>query len=263
MVVDSAAADPTGRFRFSLRTGEEAGVIFLASARHSGISYFASPMHPGMQVPDPYNVVVYDTALVSDPADLDVAIRHVVLTRLDGGLQVDEIIDVAGLPDRTLVAVDERTAVWKMSLPADAHGITVPAGGLPREALSFASGEVGVMSWVGPAGLRIVLKYVLPGESYELSLSRRTGRLEVIVSGPGVDTRAEGLSEAQTGLPVDRSIQRYAGSDMAAGSRIAVYLSVGPRSRLWAWAWFATAAILAAAAGVVSITTRRASSRAS
>jgi len=135
VVVDSTVSDAMGRFSFLLSSNEEPGAVFLAAARHHGILYWGPPVHAASPTDRvDYVVAVFDTTVVSAPdGDLRTSIRHVVITPGIAGLQVEEIIDIEGRPERTLVTSVDSIPVWVAELGAGASGVVLAEGGAPAE----------------------------------------------------------------------------------------------------------------------------------
>lgn len=252
-VVDSSVAGPEGRFVFSLPADPGGQTVFVTSARHQGILYLGPPVHEGTSVPDPYEIAVYDTAAVSVPVDLDVVMRHVVLTPLAGGLQVGEFLDVAGEVDRTLVASDPGVPVWSANLARGAHGVTTRANGGILD-VKTTDETVHLDGWLTPSGARLSLEYVLPGDRYDLELDHFTSRIEVIVSGARDEATAEGLSASPS---PDRTVQRFSGSDLPAGTRVRVRVPTPSDGGTWAWVWLLAGVVLSGAAALTWLAGRR------
>ena len=250
-LVDSAVSDESGRFSFALDIDEEPGVLFIAGARHGGVLYWGPPVH-GTSPPDlaDYVVAVFDTTVVSGPAEnLRTSIRHVVLTPGLAGLQVEEIIDIEGLDDRTLVSASDSTSVWVTRLADGALGVIPAQGGVPSEDLVLGQGMVGFSGALPPSGVRIVLQYILPSAEYVLRLGHRTGRLEVLVMpAPGLELTVEGLEEARVSSDMRVPVRRFSATELAAGATVSVRAEIKEPGRGSAWVWLFVAAALGAAA---------------
>ncbi len=249
---DSSRADARGRFSFTL-TGEEAGALFVAGARHEGVLYWGPPVHataPPEQ--EDYPVFVFDTAAVQAPvAELRTVIRHVVLTPTASAIQVEEIMDVAGRPDRTLVPATDSAIVWIGALASGARGVVVASGGVPGEDVVVLENQVGFRGALPPSGIRLVVQYFVPSLDYEFTAEHTTERLEVLaMPGPGTVFRVSGLTEAPTGGAMRVPVRRYAASDLQGGDRVTVAVSFEEPGRGRAWIWFLVALALGFAAFV-------------
>jgi hypothetical protein len=252
-VVDSVQADARGRFRFVLDDFARSETVFLVAARHAGALHFGPPLPDGMTPPDPYEVVVYDTAQVTQPVpDLEVEMRHAVLSPVPGGgLRVEEIMDIVGRPDQTLVPVPETSSIWETPLPPDASDAVVIPGGVPPESVTFEGGRVQLRSRLPPAGVRLAVRYVLPTSDFELALAHTTRRLAVMVGGVGVSARAEGLVGSRATDVSGETLQRFSGSDLPAGTSISVHVEVSTHGTWWAWIWLVLGIGLGTAAALV------------
>ena len=250
-VVDSTVSDASGRFSFALDVDEEPGAVFLTGARFGGVLYWGPPVH-GTSPADlaDYVVAVFDTSVVSGPADnLRTSIRHVVITPAVSGLQVEEIIDVEGLADRTLVPASDSTPVWSTELAAGALGVVPARGGVPSEDLFLGQGKAGFAGPLPPSGIRIVLQYVVPAMDYVLRLGQPTGRFELLVMPvPGLKLEIQGLKEAPVGSDMRVPVRRFAATDLAAGTTVSVRAEIEAPGRGRAWIWLLVAAALGAAA---------------
>ncbi len=261
-LVDSATTDASGRFVFSFDDEVDSGTVYLGAARHDGILYWGEPVHSTMsqEALESYTVLVYDTLVVAGPATgLRTAIRHVVVTPAMSGLQVEEIIDVEGLPDRTVVGAADTLAVWIAPLASGAHGVVPAPGGVAAEDLILMGEQVGYAGPLPPSGIRVVIQYVIPSPDYVLSLPNETGRLELLVMPvPGLDLKVSGLEESAVSGDMRVPVRRFSGLDLAAGSSISVRATIEQPGTTRVWPWFMASFVLGAAALVsVKMTSRR------
>lgn len=252
-VVDSTVTGPDGSFRFSLSDDEERP-LFLVAARHQGVRYFGPAQHAGFEPESPYEVVVYDTsAVASAPADLRVAVRHVVVTRGPaGGLDVAEVIDVIGPTNRTLVAASDTLALWSTALPDEAAMVEELEGQMPTGAVEFLDGRARLRSMVPPAGVRLSYTYRVPGETLELPIEHPTARVELVVA--GADAEVRGATHAETSTRAGRLLHRYEGTALESGETLEVRLveaGTGGAGDPWVWIWLAVGTGLLAAAGAL------------
>jgi len=259
-VVDSAVTGPDGSFRFFLSDDEERP-LFLVAARHQGVRYFGPALHAGLEPEGPYEVVVYDTSAVATaPADLRVAVRHVVVTPdPDGGLDVAEVIDVIGPADRTLVAASDTLALWSTALPDEAAQVEELEGQMPTGAVEFLEGRARLRSMIPPAGVRLSYTYRVPGETLQLPIEHPTARVELVVA--GADAEVRGAAHAETSTRAGRLVHRYEGASLERGENLEVRLVAtggGGRADRWVWIWLAVGTGLLAAAGALWWTGRAA-----
>ncbi|MBT8479255.1 MAG: hypothetical protein KJO06_10065 [Gemmatimonadetes bacterium] len=262
VLLDSAVTDRSGSFAFALGESEGPEALFLVGARFGGILYWGPPIH-AMSPLDltEYSVTVFDTAMVAAAvADLRTTIRHVVLTPGVAGMQVEEIIDIEGKPDRTLVADGDSVFVWKTGLAEEAHGVVPWQGGVPADDLAVAGGTIGFLGALPPTGIRVVVQYVVASSEYSLSLDHDTDRLELLVMPrPGVEVKAVGVTEESVGDDMRIPVRRFTASDLAAGAEISVVTRFEEPMRGRAWVWLLAALSL----GVAAVLSVRISSRSS
>lgn len=255
-IVDSVVTSDDGSFRFALSDDEERP-IFLVAARHQGVRYFGPAMHAGMESEGPYEVAVYDTTAVSaPPSDLRVTVRHVVVTRGPaGGLDVAEVIDIVGPPDRTLVAASDTLTLWSTALPEDAAHFQELEGRMPTGGVEFIDGRARLRSMLPPAGVRLSYTYRVRGETLKLPIEHPTARVELVVAGAEAEVR--GAAHAETSTRAGRLMHRYEGASLESGETLEVRLvrSGGATDR-WVWIWAAVGVGLLTAAGALWYTGR-------
>jgi hypothetical protein len=263
-LVDSTTTDASGGFTFFLQSDVDPGAVFLAGARYGGVLYWGPPVHSTNSADlEDYVVTVFDTMAVSAPAvDLRTSIRHVVITPTGEGLHVEEIIDVEGMPGRTLVSEADSVLVWRAMLARGALGIVPSPGGVPAEDVVLGDSSVGFRGALPPSGIRVVLQYFLSSSEYALELDHPTARLELLVMPqPGLDLRVSGLEETSVAPGMRIPVRRFSGTDLTAGSSVAVDATIDQPGRGRAGIWLLIAVLLGAAAlASIRFTSRGASS---
>ena len=250
-IVDAARTRADGGFRFVVDPAVDPGAVYLASARYSGILYWGPPVHGGSAVlgegAGPFTIAVYDTAAVGGPSgDLVVGIRHVVLTPGRESLQVDEVIDVKGPRDRTLVSIGDSVPVWQGSLGRGARGATPTTTDVSPQDMLLRGSTVGLLGVLPPGGARLGVSYFVASLEYVLTLEHPTDRLEVlVVDVPGLEVDATGVREAPTER-ADRgaAMRRFAATDLAAGATIRLRLGITEPGSPAVWPWLTAAVLL-------------------
>lgn len=160
--VDSVVADARGRF--SIRFLADTTAIYLFSARHDGIAYFASPVHTNPERPDTaIDLIVSDT---SSRGRAGMAARHIVVSAPDeqGARAVVEVIVLHNGGSTALVAADTSRPVWGLRVPAAATGLTAGDGDFSPAAVVRTGDSVGVYAPIPPGDKQVVLQYALPGD---------------------------------------------------------------------------------------------------
>lgn len=160
--VDSVMTDAAGRFAF--RFLADTAAVYLLSARHAGITYFAPPVHTNPERPDTaIRLVVSDT---SSAARVSVEARHIVISApgADGTRNVVEVIILHNDGALTAVAGDSTEPVWGIRLPAAASGLTAGEGDFPASAIARRGDSLALMAPVAPGEKQIVVQYALPGD---------------------------------------------------------------------------------------------------
>jgi hypothetical protein len=259
-IVDSAIAGPDGQFGFSLPGSNEAGAVFLVGARYGGVLYWGPPIHTTN--PDElvdYSVTVFDTALVAGPVgSLQSAFRHVVVTPGPAGLQIAEIIDVKGVPGRTLLPSDDSVFVWTGALAGNSHEVFPAQGGVPPEDLAVRDGTIGFAGALPPTGIRVAVEYMVSGTEYNLRLEHPTERLELLVMPrAGMTLQVDGLVEASVGSEMPVPVRRFSAANLSETATVSVRVRLEEPGVGRAWVWFLVALALGAAALLSVRLTRR------
>ncbi|MFQ5746675.1 MAG: hypothetical protein ACE5HF_05595 [Gemmatimonadota bacterium] len=250
-VADRTRSGADGSFRFRRDEPEGSSAVFVVSARYGGIRYFGPPMHAGTQGSGEYDVLVYDTLEVSSPPDLSVGVRHLLITPDPGAgdlVDVAEVIDVGGRPDRTIVPTAEASAVWVGRLPPGARGATVVPGGLPADQVSIDADRVLVRAPVPPTGVRLTIRYRVPVGRLEVPIDHPTRHFELLIAGGDVEASVDGLAGGEaldvSGLPY----RRFSGSSLTPGTKVGADLTRRAPGRTGAWLWLLAGGVLLAAA---------------
>lgn len=259
-VLDSVLATADGRFRFSIDTAGAGSSLFLAAVRRDGVVYFGPALHAGLAPEGPYRVVVFDTASATGPVGgARVTLRHIVVSPAGSGtVEVAEIFDVVGSPDRTWVPGPDSVAVFRAPLAAGARNLERMEGGLPDRALRLADGALEVRAALAPSGFRAAVAYFAGGPDVVIPVEHPTDRLDVILVGAEA-ARLEGLSPADDpAMGAGSGARRFAASGLLPGDRIRVEIARPAPARDRALLWLGIALALLAGAALSAGFARRA-----
>ncbi len=160
--VDSTLADARGHFAF--RFTADTTAIYLLSARHDGITYFASPVHTNPERPDTaIELIVSDT---SSRGQVTMAARHIVISAPDdhGARPVVEVIILHNGGATALAAADSTRPAWAVRVPRAAAGVTAGEGDFSAAAVRPLGDSVGIFAPIAPGDKQLVLQYALPGD---------------------------------------------------------------------------------------------------
>lgn len=160
--VDSTLADGRGRFLF--RFTADTTAIYLLSARHDGIAYFASPVHTNPERPDTaIELIVSDT---SSRGRVAMTARHIVISAPDehDARAVVEVIILHNGGATALTAGDSTRPTWAVRVPRAATGVTAGEGDFSAAAVRPVSDSVGIFAPIAPGDKQLVLQYALPGD---------------------------------------------------------------------------------------------------
>jgi hypothetical protein len=159
---DSTLTDARGHFRF--RFTADTTAIYLLSARHDGIAYFASPVHTNPERPDTaIELIVSDT---SSRGQVTMTARHIVISAPDehDARAVVEVIILHNGGTTALVAGDTTRPAWAVRVPRAATGVTAGEGDFSAAVVRPVGDSVGVFGPIAPGDKQLVLQYALPGD---------------------------------------------------------------------------------------------------
>lgn len=258
-VVGETISRADGSFLLDIAREENSGAVWLAVARHLGISYFGPPVHSGADPPTPYVIQVFDTTVVASAQAADLAARRVVVTPgvdAEGRTSVAELLDVRGPADRALVRLSPDEPVWETMLPAGASAFAALPGGVPAEALSTRGDTLSVAAALTPMGLRISFRYLVPGGTLRLPTPQAVSEFVILVDESLGVAEISGLERVSQGsVPVSpgSTMARFTAAAVAKGETVDVMLERRRSPRpVAAWVWMGVGALLtAAAAGTV------------
>jgi hypothetical protein len=261
MAVDSVTSDADGRFSFRLPAGS--GDVYVASARHAGILYFG-PAVDGGSPPDVYRLAVYDVRAATPADTLRLASRALVVTPGASGVEITDVVQVAGIADRTLVGrapvaeVAEREPWWSLPLPTGVRDVRVLAGGVGERQVELLDGEARLAAPVPPTGARVVLGYRMPsGAEAPLRISRQVGHFEVVVRQDVAGVTVDGLSGGEEIASGGRRYHRYSAREVEPGREVRIAVAGGPGVPREAWIAGGLGVLLLAGAAVAWRLARR------
>lgn len=242
--VDSMLTDAHGRFTFRFLADTTA--IYLFSARHDGITYFASPVHTNPERPDTaIALVVNDT---SSAGSVSVVSRNIVVSAPDenGARAVVEVIVLHNGAITALVARDTTDPVWGARIPHAATGMTAGEGDFSPAAVQRIGDSAAVFAPIPPGDKQVVLQYALPGDigrvEYRFDVPAALVNLMLEEKGARV---AGGLREQADSQTIQgRGFGRWEGA-VPAGAVITIRLPT--THRLGRWALMALVAMMALA----------------
>lgn len=250
-IAETTQSGVDGSFLFQRDEQDGSNAVFIVSARYDGIRYFGPPMHAGADESEDYEIYVYDTLVVSTPPALEVNVRHLLFTA-DAGepdlIDVVEVIDIAGRPDRTIVPESDGLAVWRGRLPSGARGGTVVPGGLRADQVMIVGENVEVGAYVPPGGIRLTIRYRLPEGRIRIPIDHPTKNFQLLVAGEEIEASVDGITGGEAVDMAGFPYRRFSGSALAPGTRVAAHLMRRTRKRVGAWLWLATATLLLGAA---------------
>ena len=232
--LDSLRTGRDGRYAFRYQASGAGEAMYIVSAEHDGIAYFAAALRDGIVTGDDAEIVVFDTT--STPLPIGVRARHVVVSApLEGERQVLEIYELSNDTLLTIVPGARERAVWTAIVPPSAHDFAVPADlGIAQTALQLVDGRVLLFAPFTPGIRQIAFSYRIPTDSFPLRLpiERATVALEVMLEEPTASATAPGLTETDPATVESRTFRRFVASDVPASAVLVIDAPVpAPPSR--------------------------------
>lgn len=231
--VDSILTDRTGEFVFSVSA--DSASMYLATARHSGIAYFAPPSRLG-DANGESEIVVFDTT--SGPLAVRVSGRHLVVSAPNarGDREVVEVYEIQNDTLATLVASPQKPT-FRARIPDRALNPRANQGDFTGSSVRFSPGAVDVLAPIAPGVRQLVLAYDLAARDFpmelglddsasvfEILLEESTGRVE----GGSLDSRGPVTVEG-------RVFQRFTGRDIPAGMSFSIMVPTRAASAVPVW----------------------------
>ncbi|HXG29955.1 MAG TPA: hypothetical protein VNJ47_14035, partial [Nevskiales bacterium] len=141
------------------------------SSRYLGVGYFSEPFTTRDPAgSDRIVLAVFDTSSAGPP--LDVAIRHLVITRPDttGRREVLDVIQVRNRDQVARVSAGPAAPAWSVRLPAGVVDPVVGEGEVPPEAVRFGGGQAQVDAIFPPGTRQVVFSYGYPSDRRTLGI---------------------------------------------------------------------------------------------
>ena len=246
--VDSMLTDAHGRFTFRFLADTTA--IYLFSARHDGITYFATPVHTNPERPDTaIELVVNDT---SSAGSVSVVSRNIVVSAPDenGARAVVEVIVLHNGAVTALVAADTADPVWAARIPHAATGLTAGEGDFSPAAVVRVGDSAAVFAPVPPGDKQVVLQYALPGDiaRVEYRFDQPAALVNLMLEEKGARVLGGLREQADSQTIQGRGFGRWEGA-VPAGAVVTIRLPTAHRLGRWALAALVALMALGLAAG--------------
>lgn len=237
--VDSGRTDRGGRYRVQ-SPALDTGAVYIVSVTYAGIAYFSRPVHPvrGVPLDTAETLTVYDTS--STTPRIELAQRHLIVRRPegDGSRHVLELLVLRNNGLRTRIAPDTSRPVWAGVLPLGAIQFQVGESDVSSEAVYRRGDSVAVAAPVPPGEKQVVVSYILPRSvpRLQLPLDQAVGRVNLLVEDSAATLEGDALDRMGAELIEGVSFQRFARSDVAAGTPVSLRFARGrfaPASLWW------------------------------
>ena len=242
--VDSAMTDRRGRFRFRFRA--DTAILYLLSARRSGIEYFSPPVHTNPERPDTaIHIVTYDT---SSTAPIGIEARHLVVARPgeDGSRSVLDLIVLRNDGTQTRIAPDSLQPSWAGPLLGGTMGLELGESDVSPDAVTRRGDSLYITAPLAPGEKQVTVEYLIPAgkEVLDLPFSGSVPMLNVLTEEREAVVSGGSLAVADSQMLQGRSFRRWTGV-VPPGS--ALRLTLPGRGRAPDW-------LLGALVGAVGLT---------
>lgn len=255
--VDTARADARGRFRFRVANADT-GAMYLATATHGGLAYFAAPARAGVPVTDAV-IELFDTT--SAPVPIHVTGRHLVVSApdADGRRSIVEVYELQNDTVVTRIGTRDRPA-FVAALPRDAADPTASQGDFTGEAVVRVPQGLAVVAPISPGLRQLAFNYRLPATAFPfaLDLADSASVVEVLLEEPTGQVVAEGMTAMGAVTSEGRSFVRFLGRNVPAGRRLEVRVPPVPQGAAVSWPWLALLGVAALGAIAWAMRPRRA-----
>lgn len=216
--VDSVRTGRDGAFR--LTAVPDTAVLFLVSARHGGVEFFAEPLRlvPGGTIA-PIRLMVADT---SSTASIVLASRYIVVGAPDSARE-RPVIDLLVLRNpglTTRVSPDSSIPTWKAALPAGAtHRVPEVGSDISPLAARFEGDSVFVFAPIPPGEKQLLVEHRWPAEQGELEfpLGPDASDLQVVAEEQGATVTGGTVAKAAPQVVDGRPLERWTGRIPARG----------------------------------------------
>jgi hypothetical protein len=230
--LDSAQADPRGRYTFNYaRTGSDQAIYFV-SASYAGIAYFTPPLAEGKVTGDDAEITVFDTT--SGHVPMSLRGHHVVVSAVDANSRrtVVEVYDVSNDTSVTRIAVGDQpeNATWEAHINPSASDFKVSQGDISAAAVTYRNGLVSVFAPMAPGIKQLSFSYSLPAKAFplKLPLEKTTEVYEILIEEPTGSVTGTHLKEVDPVTVDERNFRRFLAQDMPENSVAVIDLPAPP-----------------------------------
>ncbi|HUF27188.1 MAG TPA: hypothetical protein VMM18_09440 [Gemmatimonadaceae bacterium] len=230
--LDSLRTAGDGRYAFRYRPFGSSPAIYLVSAEHGGVAYFAPPLREPVVAGDDADILVFDTTSAAVP--ISVRTRHLIVgAPFDGDREIIEVYELSNDTLLTAIPGEAGRAVWAAVVPGEAHDFTVPGDqGVAQTAILHRDGRVLLFAPFTPGVRQLAFTYRVPASAFpvRLPLERATGMLEVMVEEATGTVHAPGIAPADSTVVDGRSFRRFVARDLPSSGVMTLDLAPPPTS---------------------------------
>ena len=246
--VDSVVSD--GRGRFTFRIAPDSGVVYLVSAKWSGIEYFASPFAVHVEPPAPTAIVVVSDTSSTIPVAL--VARHMIVSGAapDGTRDVVDLFVLDNPGPQTRVATATTPATWQAKLPRFAMNVHGGNSDFAAESVRFADDQVALFAAIPPGQRDVEVDYQIPSKSARFEVPVAASAAISNIISPDKRVRVLGAFTRSDTVIDGKPYARWQGS-MTAGETVVLVFGTNQ-----APAWLIPILIAVMALALVGVTVR-------
>jgi hypothetical protein len=167
-VFDSVRTDAAGRYR--LQAPLDSGVVWLVSARHQGLEYFAPPVDTAFAAAG--GSVDIEVADIDPNAPIGIVSRHLIVggPAADGTRDVVDLVVLRNASGRTRAMSDSTIPSWQLALPPFAANIQLGDADFTPDRFDLHGDTLFLHAPVPPGDRQFFLQYQIAPSSRRFAI---------------------------------------------------------------------------------------------
>lgn len=232
-VLDSARSDGAGHYR--IQAPLDSGVVWLVSARHQGLEYFAPPID--IALAEAGGSVTIEVADIDSTAPIGIVSRHLIVgsPAPDGTRDVVDLVVLRNASGRTRAMPDSSTPSWQLALPPFAANIRLGDADFTPDRFDLHGDTLFLHAPVPPGDRQFFLQYQIAPNTrrFAIPLDQPIETLTVLAEEPSVEIGPP-LVRADEREMEGRRFVRWAGAFEGPEGVMEVVLPGGGGAPTWA-----------------------------
>lgn len=167
-VVDSVRSDGAGHYR--IRAALDSGVVWLVSARHQGLDYFAPPVDPALAAAG--GSVDIEVSDIDPTAPIGIVSRHLIVggPAPDGTRDVVDLVVLRNASGRTRAMPDSTIPSWQLALPPFAANIRLGDADFTPDRFDLHGDTLFLHAPIPPGDRQFFLQYQIAPSSRRFAI---------------------------------------------------------------------------------------------